>query len=180
VYPKLQNLNRAVEKKLCFTKNALNFPPQHRGPGWLVYIYKTDCLYLPLKGPVSLFHTRTTWPISNKFHTDLHTNSQKFLKTSMIPPTHPPDPSVPQTPKPKQITSGEKALLYKNALNLVFSISWHWATRLIISIKWGQVVFQIVCVVRPNHWWNVLGFHLWSQWRTLCLNQELGWCRSLH
>jgi len=35
-YPKLQNLNRSLEKKLCFTKNALNFSRKAPGPSWLV------------------------------------------------------------------------------------------------------------------------------------------------
>jgi len=49
---------------------------------------------------------------STKFCTGLPDNSGKVLNTSMTPKTWPPDPRVPQTPKPKQIT-GEKTLLYK-------------------------------------------------------------------
>jgi len=45
--------------------------------------------------------------ISTKFCTDLSTNSWKVLNTTITPPTQPPDPGVPQTPKPKQ-TTGEK------------------------------------------------------------------------
>jgi len=71
------------------------------GPSWLVYLYKTDCLYL--------FQVLTAVPISIKFCTDLHTNSVKVLNTTMTPTAQLPDPGVPQTPKPDQIT-GEKAL----------------------------------------------------------------------
>jgi len=35
-YPKLQNPNRSLEKKLCFTKNGLNFFQAAPGPSWLV------------------------------------------------------------------------------------------------------------------------------------------------
>jgi len=63
------------------------------------------CWYLT----VFLFHTLTAWPISTKFGTDLHTNSGKVLNTSMTLSTWPPDPRVPQTPKPKWFT-GEKTL----------------------------------------------------------------------
>jgi len=58
------------------------------------------------------FHARTAGPISTKFCTDLHTNSGKVLSTCMTPPTRPPDPGVPQTPKPQQVT-GEKTLCNK-------------------------------------------------------------------
>jgi len=40
-----------------------------------IYIYKTDCLYVPM----SLFHTQTARPISSKFCTDLHTDLGKVL-----------------------------------------------------------------------------------------------------
>jgi len=46
-------------------------------------------------------------PISAKFFTDLHSNSGKVIITGMTLLIRPPDPGVPQTPKPKQIT-GEK------------------------------------------------------------------------
>jgi len=58
---------------------------------------------------MSPFHARTARPISTKFCTDLPTNSGKVLNTTMTPPTRPPDPGVPQTPKPKWVT-GEKTL----------------------------------------------------------------------
>jgi len=35
-YPKLQNLNRSLEKKLCYTKKAVKFSQAALGPGWLV------------------------------------------------------------------------------------------------------------------------------------------------
>jgi len=62
---------------------------------WFIYIYKTDCNYVPM----SLFHARTARPISTKFCTDLPTNPGMVLSTSMTPPTLPLDPGVPQTPK---------------------------------------------------------------------------------
>jgi len=34
--PKLQNLNRSLEKNFALQKNALNFSRAARGPGWLV------------------------------------------------------------------------------------------------------------------------------------------------
>jgi len=40
----------------------------------------------------------------DQFCTDLHTHSGKVLNTILTPPTWPPDPGIPQTPKPKQIT----------------------------------------------------------------------------
>jgi len=58
------------------------------------------------------FHARTARPIPVKFCTDIPANSGKVLNTSRTPPTCPPDPVLPQTPKPKQIT-GEKTMLYK-------------------------------------------------------------------
>jgi len=54
-----------------------------------------------------LFPMQTARLISDKFCTDLSTNSWKVLNTTITPPTQPPDPGVPQTPKPKQ-TTGEK------------------------------------------------------------------------
>jgi len=45
-YSKLQNLSRSLEKKLCFTKNALNFLLAELGLDWLAFIYIKDCLYL--------------------------------------------------------------------------------------------------------------------------------------
>jgi len=36
LYSKLQNLNRSLEKKLFFTKNAFSFSHAATGPGWLV------------------------------------------------------------------------------------------------------------------------------------------------
>jgi len=57
---------------------------------------------------------QTAKPISTKFCTDLHTNSEKVFNT---PPTLPPDAGYPQTPKPKQIT-GEKTLLYKKCIKI--------------------------------------------------------------
>jgi len=65
---------------------------------------------------MSLFHNQTPGTISTKFYTDFHTNTGKVLNTSLTWPTQPPDPWVPQTSKPIQIT-GEKTLLQKNALN---------------------------------------------------------------
>jgi len=58
---------------------------------------------------MSPFHARTARPISTKFCTDLPTNSGKVLNTSMIQPTQPLDPRLPQTLKPKWVT-GEKTL----------------------------------------------------------------------
>jgi len=57
---------------------------------------------------LSLFHAQTPVPISAKFCTNLHTSSTL--------PIQPPDPGVPKTPKPKQIT-GEKLCFTKNAFN---------------------------------------------------------------
>jgi len=61
---------------------------------------------------MSLFHKQTVIPISTKFCTGLHTKSGKVLNTSQTLPNRTPDPGIPQTPKPKQITK-EKTLLYK-------------------------------------------------------------------
>jgi len=47
------------------------------------------------------------------FEQAIHTNSGRVLNESWTLQTQPPDPRVPQVPKPKQIT-GEKTLLYKN------------------------------------------------------------------
>jgi len=63
-------------------------------------------MYLPTCVPLSGANRHT------KFCTDLHANSGKVLNTSITLPTQTPDPGIPQTPKPKQIT-GEKTLLYK-------------------------------------------------------------------
>jgi len=49
------------------------------------YIYKSDCIYVPM----SLFHARTARPISTKFCTDLPTNSEKVLKTSVTHQLYP-------------------------------------------------------------------------------------------
>jgi len=49
---------------------------------------------------VSFFHTLTAGQFSPK--TDLPTGSGKVLSTSLTPPTQPPDPGLPQTPKPVQ------------------------------------------------------------------------------
>jgi len=65
---------------------------------------------------MSLFYAQIRRPIFTKFCTDLHNNSGKVLNTSLTQPTRSPDPGVPQTPKPKQIT-GEKLCYTKNALN---------------------------------------------------------------
>jgi len=66
-------------------------------------------LFFPMYLPMSPFHILTAGPISTKFCTDLPTNWGKVLNTRMTTPTRPPDPGVPQTPKPKWIT-GEKTL----------------------------------------------------------------------
>jgi len=77
-----------------------------------VYIKQTVCTYLCTCVPLSLANCRTNL---RQICTDLHTNSGKVLKTSLTPPTQPPDPGVPQTPKPKQNTR-EKLYFTKNAL----------------------------------------------------------------
>jgi len=96
--------------------NLIKFFWAAPGPDWLV-IYKTVSTYVLM----SLFHKRTAKPISTKFCTGLQTYSVK-VNTTMNPQTQPPDPGVPQTPKPKQII-GQKTLLCKKCpdgrLNLI-------------------------------------------------------------
>jgi len=48
---------------------------------------------------MSLFHVRTTVPISTKFCTDHQTNSGKVLFTTVSLPTQHPNPGVPQAPE---------------------------------------------------------------------------------
>jgi len=55
-------------------------------------MYKTDCLYLPMYVPVSLFHVQMAVPISTKFCTDLHTNSGKVLNIKYDPTNPIPNP----------------------------------------------------------------------------------------
>jgi len=43
-YPKLQNLSRSGEKKLCFTNNALNFSRAAPGHGW-IFMHKISSHY---------------------------------------------------------------------------------------------------------------------------------------
>jgi len=133
----------------CF--NA-NFEPVHpwsqfyhgqfRDPyGLSIYIYKSDCLYLC---------PRTAGPISTKFCTDLPTNSGKVLNTSMTLPTQPPDPGVPQTPKPQQIT-GEKTLPYKKCIKF-FPLS---AGPRLASLYIKQTVYTYVPLSQLNRQTNL-------------------------
>jgi len=76
------------------------FPGSARARLASLSIHKNISIQKRLFVPMSLFHAQPAQPISTKFCTDLNTNSGKVLNTCMTPPTQPPNPRVPQTPKP--------------------------------------------------------------------------------
>jgi len=74
---------------------------------YLIYIYKTDCLYLCLSftsEPPNQF-------LTNFVQTSTRTLGRFLTNTSLTRPTCHPDPWVPQAPKYKQIAR-EKTLIY--------------------------------------------------------------------